>query len=597
VEARKSRPANKQASKIMPRVRFDIWRRLRCDEGGNVVILFGAIAIPLLLAMGGAVDLARHARYKTVLANAVDSAALALGRKGEDMDEEEAEEFVQEYVAAFTIADDQFEIEDFDVQKTDDGFIVRAEASMETIFLPLGDMASLGHGINTMAVNLTSEVVHSSNRVELALVLDNTGSMNCTTSVTASCAADWSSPPANSRIKALKTAAKTLVDTLMRDDLDDKDQIKIALVPFEGMVNVASPGFSVTNPPSWIDWQDQGKAKWNGANFALYNFGGSTGTKTVGHKFLFNKLTAKDANVKWAGCVEMRAGAYELSDDAPNTSVPDSLYVPFFHPDEPDSNNDNNDTYLNNYLNDQGTFTTGSGRNQKQDPAGAQKSLTKYTGSTVTWHSGKKDTEGLLTPYEYGPNKGCPRPIYPLANANSKAAIKTQLDGMIAYWSTGTFIPSGLIWGWHVLSPGIPYTEGTKPGDEYYEETVKAIVLLTDGENDVTADDNHNKSRYSSYNYVATTLSGAHRLGSNANAAISALDTKTASLCTNVKNAKIRLYTITFGNLDTTTRTLMQNCATVDEGEELYYHAPTSADLDDIFERIGKDLSRVHLSM
>ena len=207
------------------------------------------------------------------------------------------------------------------------------------------------------------------------------------------------------------------------------------------------------------------------------------------------------------------------------------------------------------------------------------------------------DVEGLVTPYEYGPNKGCPRPIYPLVNANSKAAIKTQIDAMIAYWSTGTFIPTGLMWGWHVLSPGIPYTEGTKPGDEFYEETVKAIVLFTDGENDVTDDDNPNKSRYSAFSYVGTTVSGATRLGTSASAAIASLDTKTATLCANVKTGGIRLYTITFGTLDSGTTTLMRNCATVDEGEPLYYHAPTTAALADIFERIGKDLNRVHLAM
>ena len=123
----------------------------------------------------------------------------------------------------------------------------------------------------------------------------------------------------------------------MRDDLDDKDQVKIAIVPFEGQVNVASAGFDVTSPPSWVDWGDQAKAAWNGVNFNQNDFGGGIGTKTVGHGWLFNKLTLGFPTVKWAGCVEMRGGAYELTDGAPDTTIPDSLFVPFFHPDEPDS--------------------------------------------------------------------------------------------------------------------------------------------------------------------------------------------------------------------------------------------------------------------
>jgi hypothetical protein len=148
-----------------------------------------------------------------------------------------------------------------------------------------------------------------------------------------------------------------------------------------------------------------------------------------------------------------------------------------------------------------------------------------------------------------------------------------------------------------VLSPGIPYTEGLEPGDEYYDETVKAIVLLTDGDNEVPNLGNHNGSGYSSYSYVTTAVSGTYRLGSTTSAAATALDTKTSTLCTSVKAAGIRLYTITFGPLSTDVQTMMSNCATEEDGERLHYHAPTAADLEDVFVRIGEDLTRVHLSM
>ena len=35
----------------------------------------------------------------------------------------------------------------------------------------------------------------------------------------------------------------------------------------------------------------------------------------------------------------------------------------------------------------------------------------------------------------------------------------------------------------------------------------------------------------------------------------------------------------------------------MDDGERLHYHAPTSADLDEIFTEIGEDLRDIHLSM
>jgi hypothetical protein len=35
----------------------------------------------------------------------------------------------------------------------------------------------------------------------------------------------------------------------------------------------------------------------------------------------------------------------------------------------------------------------------------------------------------------------------------------------------------------------------------------------------------------------------------------------------------------------------------LDSGKRLHYHAPASADLEDIFTEIGEDLSNLHLSM
>lgn len=576
------------------------WRR---DERGGIVLFVATIA-PLLIIMGGAVDFARFSRYKTALANTIDAAAIALASAHDDYTSEQATAFVTDYVASSSVTDSAFTVTSIAVTTTENGFRILADASMETVFLPRGWARVNDQGDPAMDTSLVSEVVNSSTRLELALVVDNTGSMNCGATLATSCVNNWSAPAASSRIKSVKSAAKLLVDILMSEDLNDKDQVKIALVPFEGHVNVASAGFSVTSPPAWIDWGDQAGAKWNGANFAQHDFGGIIGPRTVGHGWLFNNLTDNFPTVKWAGCVEMRAGAYELTDDAPNTALPNSLFVPFFHPDEPDStattsgatryNNRSNGTssgtnytFTNNYLNDGAAFTT---------PAAAQKSLDKYTAATPAFWSGRMDVEGLLTPYEYGPNKGCPRPIYPLANANSKAAIKAEIDAMIAYWSTGTFIPTGLVWGWHALSPGEPYTEGTKPSDEHYEKTVKAIVLFTDGENDITDDGNPNRSRYHGYSYVTTNVGGTYRLASTAAGAEAALNTKTATLCSNVKTAEIRLYVVTFGTMSGASTTLMQNCATVDEGKRLYYNAPTTADLESIFEEIAKDLTNVHIS-
>jgi Flp pilus assembly protein TadG len=627
----------------------DVWKRLCDDQRGNVFILFAVAAIPLLLIMGGAVDFARYARYKAELSNAVDAAALALARVGEDYTEAQAKTFVENYVDAFSVGDGHFTVESFDVTKTANGYIVTADGVMKTTFLPLGAFVKGSDGaIMEMDMDIVSEVVESNNRVELAMVFDNTGSMSNSAG---------SNPCASGtdRMSGLKCAADLLVDTLMTDDVAGTDTIKVALVPFEGAVNIKNGSLDY----SWLDWQDTPQAKFNSANFdeletttcvsslwdrlpsfasldlmpSLPSFrsiagvghlgrlvasslfgglsdggglagqqfawwgGGGGGCTTVttsapvSHKWIYDQLHADDSDVEWAGCVEMRAEPYDILDTTPDAGNPDTLFVPFLWPDEPDSNNDDGDSYWNNYLNDK--ITTSSGWGDPEDPDEAQRYVAKYKTSNVTWQYGQKDT---TFPYTSGPNRGCPRPIVPLTN--SKSTITTAIDAMVAYGAMGTYIPTGLVWGWHVLTSNAPFTEGIAPGDDDYAKTIKAIVLLTDGENSVTSVSNHNKSLFSGYNYSGLYYDGAYRLGTNgsASSAQSELDTKTAQLCTNVKNDDILLFTVTFGDIATSAKTLMQNCASVVDGDSLYYDASDSDALYDAFHSIGEDLSEIRLA-
>ncbi len=79
-------------------------------------------------------------------------------------------------------------------------------------------------------------------------------------------------------------------------------------------------------------------------------------------------------------------------------------------------------------------------------------------------------------PKSRGPNKGCNiQPIQALTN--EKAPVLRTIRNMKA--DGYTHVAEGVGWGLRVLSPGEPFTEG-RP---YDDETRKAILLLTDGEN------------------------------------------------------------------------------------------------------------------
>ena len=73
--------------------------------------------------------------------------------------------------------------------------------------------------------------------------------------------------------------------------------------------------------------------------------------------------------------------------------------------------------------------------------------------------------------------------ITPLTDTRS--TVTTAIDALAA--NGNTVIPAGLLWGWRVLSSTAPFTEGAAYSDEKW---VKAVVLLTDGENDVSGGGN-----------------------------------------------------------------------------------------------------------
>jgi len=196
-----------------------------------------------------------------------------------------------------------------------------------------------------------------------------------------------------------------------------------------------------------------------------------------------------------------------------------------------------------------------------------------------------------------GPNFNCvPQSIQPLTNV--KATITTAIGGMLPEGST--VIPAGLSWGWKVVSPTIPFTEGAP----YTEQKVaKAIILLTDGRNQVEGDFGHNNSFYSAYGFA----SAGHLGNTNGSQTRQRLDEKTTALCNAIKADKdgvagdqdIYIYTITFDVSDAATRTLMQNCATPPSdcpGEACYFNSPTAADLETAFESIALGLNKLRLA-
>ncbi len=181
------------------------------------------------------------------------------------------------------------------------------------------------------------------------------------------------------------------------------------------------------------------------------------------------------------------------------------------------------------------------------------------------------------TPPSYrGPNKYCPLEVTPLTN--NRTTLEDEIDDM---WSAGyTHINFGAVWGWRLISPEEPFTQGASYSDDEWN---KAVIILTDGANTTS------NSVYTAYEYRSDGV-----LGSTSSSGTSdELDDRTEDVCTNMKNAGVIVYTITFQVSDSDTQTLFENCAS---STDKYFNSPDSATLTSAFRTIGAELKNLHLS-
>jgi Flp pilus assembly protein TadG len=146
-----------------------------------------------------------------------------------------------------------------------------------------------------------------------------------------------------------------------------------------------------------------------------------------------------------------------------------------------------------------------------------------------------------------------------------ESAIKTlKAEG-------ATYIPAGLAWGWNLLSPGAPFTEGAAY-DPANRKPRKALVLMTDGANT-----------------LEPKADGSH--GSKTPSPLA--DKYTAELCENIKKQKIEVYTVGFQIDEASAHQMLLKCAT---SSGHYFKADSAEELVKAFEAIGASLENLRIS-
>lgn len=531
-------------------------RRLARARDGGVALVFGLALPPLMMMTVAGVDLHRAATVRSSLQDALDAAALAAARSqytdaagvqriGMASLRANMQNFtgvtLDESATSFTLTPERVVIA-----------VARAnvDAIIADILLPpYGQVLD-----DELPVTASSEVMRSNNRVEVALVLDNTGSM------------------AGTKLANTKTAAIDLIDRLAAADgrSVEPDAVRISLVPFSFTVRVPTDD---GQQPTWM------------TNSGSHTGGtGATGLfdTAVGRFTLFEQL-----NTRWAGCVEARPQPYDIRDTEPVTTDLATMFVPYFAPDLPD-NVYTDSTYRswtglepNNYLDDGTGFPSSvNSTNRAQVWRDRQARASKYS-------STPRDTldDG------FGPNRDCV--IQPLLRlTNDYDALRAGVNAMFAHGNTQ--VPMGAIWGWHTLSPNAPFGDGRPYGQE---RLLKIMILMTDGENVLSGNSSPNASTYSAQGYIWQGRLGITS-GSNAQrrtALDNRLDHPTAGredLCGNMKAQGIIIYTVAV-QVDAAAQALMERCAT---SSDHYFNVTSASAIGAAFDRIAGSIENLRIT-
>ncbi len=295
----------------------------------------------------------------------------------------------------------------------------------------------------------------------------------------------------------------------------------------------------------------------------------------VSNSDLFNRIPG----AAWKGCVEARSAPYDVTDDAPSAATVETLFTPYFAPDE--SNQYGYSVpFDNSYLNDYHASWPTTGTPSGWGAANTFVNLLKYDGVNVA-------TIKETPPDTKGPNFACPDPLLRLTSTKDDVTNKiTALN----YWSSGGTISSeGLMWGWRTLSPNAPFAQGAA-----YGGAKKFIVLMTDGVNSLV--DNRAGGRletlsdYTAYGYL---MKGRMGTSQNFGLAEQFLNDRMLTACTNAKAKGISIFTILFRETNTTTANLLKQCATTPSQALM---ASDAASLQSAFANVATQVNSLRLT-
>lgn len=297
-----ARLKGKQALKLFGRM----WRLAR-DRRGNFGMMLALTSLPLLAAVGLAVDYSSLTSARSSLQNANDAAVLFASRYRQVNGKMPSEGTVKEFLTANFAGD----LRTTKVSIVGENIVINSTARGELFVFGM-----FGKYVPDVAV-VSAAPVAGNAILEVSLALDTTYSM-----VT------------DDKIGGLKTAATSFVNTLFATS-GPSNTVKIGVVPFSNYVNVglsnrsqpwlSIPADSVQTVPGYCTEQREVVSKSNCRMETYYSDGvpyqGEVCDYVYGDpKEVCYPETTRE--VKWWGCVGDRDAPFTLKDTKPDLPFP-----------------------------------------------------------------------------------------------------------------------------------------------------------------------------------------------------------------------------------------------------------------------------------
>lgn len=573
------------ATKVLKRL-----KNFLANESGNYAVIFGVVLFPVIGGIALAVDYSNLSRERSAIQNSLDAASLATAKLyATGASQAELEIYSEEFFEANLPDNIDLSRVAFDYNlksqpATDKDGNPYLEKSVDlSAVLTYDTHIARAIGYDTITATIGSEVAMGNITVEIAIVMDNSGSMR-----------------SNNRISLAKSTSKVLVDSIFNGAgaSNKTDPVKFALVPFAASVNVdpANKNKNWMDKKGWAPTHNE-NLDWKNTYIPVQGSDWRTINKNT-HYIYREKINGKwdwktrfdvydMLDVDWGGCVEMRPWPHNTQDTHQMTNSGfnkvknghkggdglDALFVPTFAPAEPHrqykwSNGNtywDHDNYTNDYLNDWKTITNNTGNDADLQKIYANGSYSAPYDSGV--HQDEQNLrqdwvwryqaayhdddviEKTISGTSYGPNRMCTTtPIRELTtNANT---IKNAIDAMGANGNTN--IQQGIAWGWRMLSSREPFTEGRTETDV---DNRKYIIALTDGNNVYGSSSTPNETNYGAWGFgkhdrIEEGLSGSDLPDLYKSVSLNTYEKKmnvhTLQTCENAKADGVTIFTIAF---------------------------------------------------